>query len=512
MFFKNFFSKNSDNINTSKVDSEVEKWVSYYAKKIWAILWLSIWLNTAVIAWNQDLDPKYAMVSQTPESSEKSNEIKKIMIWKALKWDSVEWFMIRSFWVSTGWELLVEKWTWNRVVNPRNDLIAGREYILARDEKDAGNLANIFKTKVKKQDLKEEKNSLENNEIKENKEEITKENKIGNLFDFSYDAYIKSIMWVESNWNQHANNSKKWKQLWVESSKFAHWYYQFTNETLALFWITTEKQLIAYKKSATLQKKVMHQFTMANHKYALNSESVLSVVKMWVPINQILTVMHHRWARGWERITDYAVKQKNPVSAFYTRLSQVKWDWLWTKTSDYLEKVSSKYDQILATEHNLEDTTLLSKSKVKTIISPSVSIEASNDASFVPSESETKWVQVSKVDSKNVVEIKLANNFDNEVSEYSTRYKNELMSKIANSNLSMQQKTELFDKLSKQTNLVSYYEKQIEYHKNIIATSNDDLEKQRSKRIIPWLTKLLNDINSSIMYYANNSDKLKKAA
>lgn len=58
--------------------------------------------------------------------------------------------MLKNFGTEAGWEHLVEKETGKRVRVATRDLIAGRTYILARDEKEATALTNIFKKRLVK--------------------------------------------------------------------------------------------------------------------------------------------------------------------------------------------------------------------------------------------------------------------------------------------------------------------------------------------------------------------------
>lgn len=61
--------------------------------------------------------------------------------------------MLKNFGTEEGWEFLVEKERGQRVRVATRDLIAGKTYVLARDEKEANNLANIFrKRSAKKSD------------------------------------------------------------------------------------------------------------------------------------------------------------------------------------------------------------------------------------------------------------------------------------------------------------------------------------------------------------------------
>jgi hypothetical protein len=66
-------------------------------------------------------------------------------------------------------------------------------------------------------------------------------------------------------------------------------------------------------------------------------------------------------------------------------------------------------------------------------------------------------------------------------------YKTQLLLKLSKmnfSNLSEDSKAKLIDKLSKVDDLEAYYKDQIDYHKNIILTSVNDLEIQKSKKIL----------------------------
>lgn len=433
--------------------------------------------------------------------------------------------MIRSFWVSAWWELLVWK-DGSRIENPKTDLIAWKEYILARDEKEAQTLVKMFHKKSQKvqKNLKNYETRNEKYEISSNTKEIW----------FDYVAYINSIMWVESSWNNLADNSVAWKKLKIKESKHAKWLFQFTKETLATFWIDDDEKVKKFKRSPKMQKEIMHKFTMWNYNYAINNPHISQLIDNGVKINQILAVMHHRWAVWAERVAKYAINQDNPVEAFFDRLWKIKWDWLWTRTSDYLTKVDEKYNSLIGSidvsynDISQESVIKTQKSKKQEIIARNteektpkrlVSTVSSNDEVF------TSNIQVKKQDSNDLIQLASYNSWEVELIDQTPKadvsvvvkqyYKKELLSKLTQMNLpnmSWEAKSKLIDKLSKVDDLEAYYKEQIEHHKKVIATSNDDIQKQRSKKILVWLERLLDDTSKIISASNEEYSNLKKTA
>lgn len=534
MFLNKLFSsknkKEEANLVNNQTSTEIKKGIWYFAKKIWIILWISAALQSnPVIAENNDYQKEE--ISQEVPTHQKEKEIKKIKLAKAISWDSVEGFMIRSFWVSTWWDLLVWK-DWSRIKNPKTDLIAWKEYILARDEKEAKILVKMFsrKTESISQPISSELQKNQDLPIQEeNKftplEEISNYNKIpenpynityANVWpwSFDYNAYIRAISAIESNGNYKASNAKKWEKYWVNSQKYAKWRYQFTKETLAWFWIKTDQQIQKYLKSPELQDEIMRKFTLRNYQYAIKTPSISLLLNKWINISQILATMHHRGSYGAELIANYAIKQENPVQAFYQRLAQVKWDWLGTKTSDYIDSVWKRYAQLAQTNYSNDILVNRQAQPDKRM----VSIIASNDDDF-SSLTQAPWVsvEVSKVSMWYVEKVELIDQTPKvDVSVVvKQHYKTQLLLKLSKmnfSNLSEDSKTKLIDKLSKVDDLEAYYKDQIDYHKNIILTSVNDLEIQKSKKILVWLERLLDDTKKIISASNNEYSNLKKAA
>lgn len=522
MFLNKLFSskksvEESNTSNNNQYSKEVKKGIWYFAKKIWMILWISAALQSNPVL-SQENHIQKEDISQEVATHQKEEEIKKIKLAKAISWDSVEGFMIRSFWVSTWWELLVWK-DWSRIENPKTDLIAWKEYILARDEKEAKTLVKMFskKSQIKKVEKLEEKNWDKKEQVKKTKKlsayDISYKDVSEIGFDFS--SYLKAISWVESSWNYKANNSEKWIKYKVSKSKYAKWAYQFTRETLVWFWIDTEEKIKKYLNSPSLQDKIMEKFTMSNYDYAINNPYISTLLDSWVHISQILATMHHRWSYWTEQIAKYAVKHENPKEAFFHRLSKVKWDWLWTKTSDYIKSVWLKYSQMVWGE--IEEKQLIIAKREKPEPKKLVSTISSNDEKFKVEVSVKKQNINDKIQLASVSQVELIDQTPEvDVSVVlKQHYKTELLSKLSKMNfpnLSQDAKAKLIDKLSKVDDLEAYYKTQIDYHKNIISTSANDLERQKSKKILVWLEKLLSDTTKIIQASNDDYSSIRKSA
>lgn len=509
---------------------------------------------------------------EAPRVQESKSALK---IARALDWESVWTFMRRAYQVKTWYELLVRKDNWDRVINPETDLMAWKEYVLARNETEATNLSKIFSKKSK----------VEKKEVVKNKFEPIKlaSSDLSNMtFDFS--SYLKSISIPESSWKYTADNSKIWKKLWISSSKHAKWKYQFSHETLATFGYKTEKQRREFLKNPELQEQKMKEYTNWHLEYLYNSPSLSTLKNEWLSLPEILATMHHRWAAWAEwvakRVEKNVSKYDSYRDAFYDRLDKIKWDWLKTKTSDYVKVVSSNYVNLAMSETiseenlsrlNAKSNVVVAQTEIKSednnlqltlnqeVISQRTSNEdlveakeepilvptiAANDQSYdlkmdtklsdaslelLKNNNEEKAVPVKLQEEKVVNEVVKeahveANNIPlielkqetsiapitQFIKEY---YKKEVLSKIASDeSLSKDFRTSLVAKLSKVDDLKAYYQNQIDYYKDILENSKDELAKQRAKRILPWLTTLMKD-SAKIMVAANEQYKtLKKAA
>lgn len=74
--------------------------------------------------------------------------------------------MLKNFGTEEGWEFLVEKDTGKRVRVATRDLIAGRTYILARNETEARSLVSIFEKKIVKNSVHMELKPVQSSQLK----------------------------------------------------------------------------------------------------------------------------------------------------------------------------------------------------------------------------------------------------------------------------------------------------------------------------------------------------------
>lgn len=524
MFLNRLFgNKNTSNVATQS--SEVTKNVGYYARKIAMALGLSAAVSGPALPQEQNIlaqkepTPIVAIASEQKAAVEvppqkETQEKPSMKIAKALPWESVTSFMQRSFWVSQWWELLVEKDSGKRVLNPRMDLIAWKTYIFARNEQEAQNLSSIFKKK-------EEKNQKIATTSRRDYSQATSQrsNIIYHIphagFDFS--SFLKAISWVESGGKYSADNSKAGENLKVNASKHAKGKYQFTNETLANFWYATEAERKHFLKNPELQEKLMYKLTKMNYEYAVKSPSITQLLGEWVHMAQILATMHHRGSVGAEWVAKYAVKQANPVEAFFERLEQVKWDWLGTKTSKYVKAITLTYNQIakaditqdspvpLRQNQAINEEVVLEKTQ-KPLPIKEVPTVASNDDSFdeiiVVTQSFAKEeVKDSKLPS--MIELKEVASAKPVIEVFKEKYKAQVLANLKSDNsIPLDVRKSLVQKLSKVDDLEAYYQEQIDYYNYILRMSRNDIEKQKAKRILPWLQKLLQDTRT-IMAGAN---------
>ncbi len=535
----NLFSWN--NVVLTLATNILWKKTSNFSKKIIAILSSSAILQTQpVLAQEQDTTSLKTSTTIDYLEPQKQEQLK---IAKALEGDSVSGFMLREFWKLEWWNMLVEKWTWKRVIDPRKDLIAWKDYILSRNEEEAQRLISMFQKKSQTQVTKQENKEIENLE-NEQKQVVKnkKEKKFFWILENFFDNYIASISHTESRWNHKADNSKIWKKFWVRDWLHAKGEYQFTNETLASMWYDNPKEVEKFKKSPEIQAKVMKKFTHSNFEYALKSDAVLKLLEIWLHPSQILAVAHHRWV--WNKwwliwVAEYAIKQANPIKAFYNKLQNAKWDWAWTTTYKYVILAWKKYNELTwedvfstlkltSSKYKWIDTFVLAKNEEiiqddssqkienkelknpETSTTKYVSTIASNDNNFIHTKNTDTVISKIKSDVIKVAFIDQTPKIDTSVF-IKKHYKQELLSKIAQmnfSNLNQDQKARLIDKLSKVDDLEVYYQNQIDYHRNIIKTSSNDLEVQKSKRILPWLEKLLNDTSRVIL--ALNDEKMQE--
>lgn len=532
-------SKEGTNTQNQAVSQDVQKWIWYFAKRVAMILWISAALQSNPVLSEENQFQKEE-VSQEVATHQKEEEIKKIKLAKAVAGDSVQSFMIRSFWVSTGWELLVWK-DGTRIRNPRTDLIAGKEYILARDEKEAQQLVSIMKKRTSQKSSQSPVSSISKEKKQETFLDRMQQNITTNLssiaFDFS--SYLQAISRIESRGNYSASNAKKWVQYWVNSQKHAKWKYQFTKETLAGYGIKTEEQRRHFLSSPKLQEQIMQRFTYGNLNFAMNSPTVSKLIQQWVHTHEVLASMHHMWA-GWvEKVARVAVQSDSPREMFFKKLKQSS-DWLWTRTSDYVENISTTYsrlvwDQQKVSQVSIEQPLQIPKTDIPVVSTRSqqpkpvkkpilVSTVAANQdvytelkihheaEVFVISQKQKETVssQGDKQEQIPLIQPEVTSHTSEVIKAY---YKKQILSKISSdSSLSPSFKEHLIEKLSKVDDLEAYYIEQIKYYNNILQTSNNDIEKQRAKRILLWLVKLHQDTKRIVQAENDSLQKVKKAA
>lgn len=344
-------------------------------------------------------------------------------------------------------------------------------------------------------------------------------------FDFS--SFLKAISGIESGGKYTADNSKAGEKLSVSASKHAKGKYQFTNETLAHFGYVTVEDRKTFLQSPELQEKLMYKLTKFNYDFALSSPSISKLLDEWVHLSQILASMHHRGSVGTEWVAKYAVKQENPVEAFFQRLETVKWDWLGTKTSSYVKAVSMTYSQIAKVDitqgksrfpGNAPEETItasITQTPEKTPVKEVPTI-ASNDERFdniiVVTQDFTK-TEVKETKLPPTTEFQEVASSKPVIEVLREEYKKQVLAKLqSDSTIPAKVRTSLVEKLSNVDNLETYYQEQIDYYNYVLRMSRNDIEKQRAKKILPWLQKLLQD-TKTIM--ASSNDEIiygKKAA
>lgn len=531
MFLNKIFGS-KDTSNVVKTSPEVTKNVGYYARKIAMALWLSAAVSGPALPQEQNVlaqkesTPVVAIASEQKATLEvptqkDTQEKSSMKLSKALPWENVTSFMQRSFWVSQGWELLVEKDSWKRVSNPRTDLIAGKVYIFARNESEAQTLSSIFKKKEEKNQKVTTTPRRDYNQTASQKSNVTYHIPHAG-FDFS--SFLKAISWVESGGKYSADNSKAWENLKVHVSKHAKGKYQFTNETLANFWYATEAERKHFLRSPELQEKLMYKLTKMNYEYAVKSPSISQLLGEWVHMAQILATMHHRGSVWAEWVAKYAVKQANPVEAFFERLEQVKWDWLGTKTSKYVKAITLTYSQIAKTDITQDSPVplrqnqaineeVVSEKTQKPIPVKEVPTVASNDDTFDDIIVVTQ--NFTKEESKEsklppTIELKEVASVKPVIEVLKETYKAQVLANLrTDTSIPLDVRKSLVQKLSKVDDLEAYYQEQIDYYNYILRMSRNDIEKQKAKRILPWLQKLLKDTRT-IMASANDEYQISK--
>lgn len=329
---------------------------------------------------------------------------------------------------------------------------------------------------------------------------------------FNYEAYLYSIYWVESQGKYDIDNKAALIKTWKFDWDYAVWKYQLMVSTLKWLWIT---DIEWFKKNPALQEATMKKYTIRHYKYALNSPSISKMLAFGLSINQMLSDMHFAWARGWERVVEYALKlwKTNPLKAYYSRLEVVKWDAFWTKRSNYLDKVNIAYNDYLSQKphidpkvndfaHIQELPIILASSwnellqrKENQLWEPKkmVSTIASNDNSFVSHNIQSDEVEVKKIASAQVEEIELIEQATSiKVSSVlKDEYRKWMIKSLEKTNLSQESKVLLAKKLAQIDDVNGYFEERISYHKWILA-----------KKVV-WLD------DNSLKQFAVNEDTFK---
>lgn len=109
----------------------------------------------------------------------------------------------------------------------------------------------------------------------------------------NFDKYLHSIASIESNHKYNIDNVSKGKELNIDSSKWAFGKYQFTNETLRYYGITTPKQRSLFRRDPVQQENIMIQYTLEHIQYMMNEPIFVNLIKSGVQPNHILSAMHH---------------------------------------------------------------------------------------------------------------------------------------------------------------------------------------------------------------------------
>lgn len=330
---------------------------------------------------------------------------------------------------------------------------------------------------------------------------------------FNYEAYLYSIYWVESQGKYDIDNKAALIKTWKFDWDYAVWKYQLMVSTLKWLWIT---DIEWFKKNPALQEATMKKYTIRHYKYALNSPSISKMLAFGLSINQMLSDMHFAWARGWERVVEYALKlwKTNPLKAYYSRLEVVKWDAFWTKRSNYLDKVNIAYNDYLSQKphidpkvndfaHIQELPIILASSWNEELLQRKetqywepkkmVSTIASNDNSFISHNIQGEEVEVKKVALAQVEEIELVEQATSiKVSSVlKDEYRKWMIKSLEKTNLSQESKVLLAKKLAQIDDVNGYFEERISYHKWILA-----------KKVV-WLD------DNSLKQFAVNEDTFK---
>lgn len=535
MFLNKLFS-NKNTQNTTSNQTEVKKSIGYYTRKVAMILWLGAAVSNSVPAFAQEQEISHFQkqdiselesqkqtsdLSMSTLSSSQGIKLPTLKFAKALPWDSVIWFLSRNFWVQSGWELLIEKDTGNRIINPRTDLIAGREYVLARNEKEATLLTTIYKKRDNKiETVHKEVKPFQSPE----KKPQVKYNISNSAFDYS--SFLQAISGVESGGKYTADNTKAGEKLKVSNSKHAKGKYQFTNETLAGYGYDNPEKRKKFLQSPELQEELMYKFTQINYEFAQKSPALSQLLHLWIHPTQILATMHHRGNRWAEWIAKYAVKQANPVEAFFNKLESAQWDWLGTKTSKYVQAVSLRYSKIAQVDitnkksniplEQFEESTQIALTQTpEKLPVKEVSTLASNDDVFNTPLMEVNFVSSEKVKEKQPEMIKLIDITPSlpVVETVKEKYKKQLLSKISqDASIPLEVRKSITEKLSKVDDLELYYQEQIDYYNYVLRMSRDDIQKEKAKRILPGLQKLLKDTRNIIASSNDENIYAKKVA
>ena len=166
--------------------------------------------------------------------------------------------MLKNFGTMNGWEgRLINKRTGEVVIVAETDLIAGETYIWARNTEETITLAGI----LKKQEMKKEATQMSVKKDTSIHREVEKTVSVAQIkkpsltervlekaeeLGIDFNTYVHTIASAESNHRHKIDNVEKGKERKVASSKWAYGKYQFTDETLQTYGITTQEERLSF--------------------------------------------------------------------------------------------------------------------------------------------------------------------------------------------------------------------------------------------------------------------------
>lgn len=319
--------------------------------------------------------------------------------------------------------------------------------------------------------------------------------------------YLHSISSIESNHTYGVDNVNKGKSLKVDSSKWAFGKYQFTDQTLQAYGISSPKQRSSFLKDPAQQEDIMRRYTLEHIRYIVSEPMFLPLIRAGVQPNHILSAMHHMGAGGVMKIAKNSAYSNNPFSSFFQKLKSSS-DWLNTSTYAYVKATSQKYDTTAG------DTSPVSYANKKIATASvrthsderkpkiMVSAVAANDAQFNEKKpkivlaslygtqldregSDTIEMEISP--SSPMMELIPVGEVQNVAQLFEKEHKAEVMDKLRNDTTIREDvRRSVLAKLEKVTDFSAYYQQNITHYEAEARKGS-----QYAKHILPSLYKLL---------------------